>query len=63
MIKTHNNIYYFPTYKDAKEYAITNRHPTDRIIAYELGYAIQLRVSGPYVGSDDKVWLRGKINA
>lgn len=46
----HKGIYYWPSFEAAREYAIERGHPTDRIISYQLGWAIQLRVSGPYVG-------------
>lgn len=49
-MKTRKGIYYFPSYESARDYAIAHGAPTDRIIPYELGWAIQLRVSGPYVG-------------
>lgn len=49
---TKKGIYYFETYKLARDYALANSFPTDRIIYYELGWAIQLKVSGPYVGSN-----------
>lgn len=50
MRKTYQGIYYFTTYAEAKEYATDNALPTDRIIAYGRGWAIQLRISGPYAG-------------
>jgi hypothetical protein len=43
-------IYYFPTYEDARSHAQRHGLPTDRLIRYGLGWAIQLRVSGPYAG-------------
>ncbi len=46
----HKGIFYFATRPDALTYANQHQHPTSRIIAYERGYAIQLRKSGPYVG-------------
>lgn len=49
-MKTRKGVYYFPTYKEAREYATTHSYPTDRIIRYEIGWAIQLRISGPYAG-------------
>lgn len=45
-------VYYFPTYEAARAYAQNRGYPTDRIIPYTIGWAIQLRVSGPYVGPD-----------
>lgn len=52
MNKLHNGVRYFPTYTAAREYAQTFGFPTDRIIYYGRGWAIQLRISGPYVGDD-----------
>lgn len=46
-------VYYFETYPLARAYAQRVGAPTDRIIAYELGWAIQLHKSGPYVGPYD----------
>jgi hypothetical protein len=40
---------YFPTFAAARAHAIACGYPTDRIIEYGRGWAIQLRVSGPYV--------------
>jgi hypothetical protein len=51
--KTHEGIYYFQSFQTARNYAVKHQYPTDRIIPYELGWAIQLRISGPYVGYDD----------
>ena len=49
-MKTYKDIFYFPTFDTARQYANRFGYPTDRIIAYTRGWAIQLRVSGPYVG-------------
>ena len=49
---TYKGTYYFDDYNDAKKYAIANKFPTNRIIDYERGWAIQLKVSGGYVGPD-----------
>ena len=51
-MKLHKGDFYFPSYSIAREYAVENGHPTDRIIEYQIGWAIQLRVSGPYVGPE-----------
>ena len=45
---THKGIHYFRTYELARAYAVAHGMPTDRLIHYTLGWAIQLRVSGPY---------------
>ena len=49
---TRKGIYYFPTYEAARDYAVLKGFHTHRIIQYELGWAIQLRVSGPYAGPE-----------
>lgn len=42
-------IYYFPTYQLARDYM--REHSVGlRIVEYQLGYAIQLQLSGSYVG-------------
>ncbi len=48
--KVSKGIYYFDSYKLARDYASLFGYPTNRIINYDLGWAIQLRISGPYVG-------------
>ncbi len=48
--KTLKDIFYFSGYTTAKDYALDHSFPTDRIIGFNRGWAIQLRVSGPYVG-------------
>lgn len=52
--KTRKNIYYFKTYQTAKNYAISNDWNTDRIIAYQIGWAIQKCKSGDYYGPKDE---------
>jgi hypothetical protein len=47
----YKKIFYFETMHDAKAYALTHGFPVNRIIPYQRGWAIQLRVSGPYVGN------------
>lgn len=42
--------YYFETHDDARSYALQHGYPTDRIIAYSRGWAIQGGVSGDYAG-------------
>jgi hypothetical protein len=53
-MRIYKGVYYFPTYKTAKNYAEENNFPTNRIIRYGRGHAIQLKVSGSYVGSEQK---------
>jgi hypothetical protein len=52
---THKNIWYFPTFAAARSHATIHRLPTDRIIYYGRGWAIQYRAGGPYVGPYDSV--------
>lgn len=56
--KAHKGIYYFPSYQEAKKYAIEHNHPSNRIIEYERGWAIQKRISGPYVGNEKEFNLK-----
>lgn len=54
-------IYYFPTFEAARDHARSVGAPTDRIIHYGLGWVIQWRVSGPYVGPETpSLFYRGK---
>lgn len=49
-VRVSKGIYYFPTYQLAQTYM--QEHGVGlRIVEYGLGYAIQLRISGPYVGA------------
>ncbi|WP_166297118.1 hypothetical protein [Bradyrhizobium sp. 2S1] len=47
---TRKGIFYWPTFEAARDFATARSLPTGRIIGYGLGWAIQLHVSGPYVG-------------
>ena len=49
-VRMHQNVYYWPTYTEARTFARDNEFPTDRIIYYELGWAVQIGISGDYVG-------------
>lgn len=49
-IKCSKGIYYFPDYVLARQYAFDHNYPATRIRSYLKGWAIQLRISGPYVG-------------
>ena len=51
-MKTYKGIFYFPSRESAESYARKNGFPLNRIIAYGRGYAIQTKVSGPYVGPE-----------
>ena len=57
-MKTHKGIYYFKTTADAREWAKKNGWPTDRIIEYQIGYAIQAGINGNYAGPNinPKYW-------
>lgn len=48
--RVRKNNYYFPTREAALAYAELNGLPTARIIEYQIGWAIQKQVSGPYAG-------------
>ncbi len=50
MSTTRKGVTYFPDYADARAAALNAGLPIDRIISYGLGWAVQLRVSGPYAG-------------
>ncbi len=60
-MKAYKGIYYFPCnwpkasgWRAAHDYAIKHGWPTNRIISYSRGWAIQTRISGPYVGPGTK---------
>ena len=50
--KISKGTYYFPTQKTARAWAEKSGWPTDRIIEYEKGYAVQSGKSGNYAGPD-----------
>lgn len=52
-MRVYRGVYYFPSYETARAYAASVGAPTDRIIWYTRGWAIQWRISGPYVGPND----------
>jgi len=47
---THKGVYYFASVELAKDYAEKNGYPTNRIIHYGLGWAIQGGNGGDYAG-------------
>jgi hypothetical protein len=49
-LKTHRGIYYWPTLVAARTWAVEHGWPTDRLIGYERGYAVQAYKSGYYAG-------------
>jgi hypothetical protein len=52
-MKTIKGIYYFDTYKEAKEFAMTHNWPTKFIRSYQRGCAIQRGISSCYLGPDN----------
>jgi len=50
--KVRKGIYYFATYSAAREWAQAHGWPTDRINAFEIGWAIQAGDSGSYAGPE-----------
>lgn len=49
-MKLHKGVYYFSNYDTARSYARKKNIDYHKIVCYELGWAIQIRCSGPYVG-------------
>jgi hypothetical protein len=48
------NVVYFHDYSDAREHK--NRYaPNGRIVSYGLGWAVQVRISGPYLNAKGEV--------
>jgi hypothetical protein len=54
MPKLRKGVYYFESFQAARSHAESNGLPTDRIIPYQIGWAIQLKVSGPYAGIESE---------
>jgi hypothetical protein len=52
LAKLRRDIWYWPSYETARAFAEANDLPTDRIISYQAGWAIQYRKSGPYVSAE-----------
>lgn len=50
--KLKKDVWYWPTYQEARQWARNNNWPTERIIAYRLGWAVQAYESGYYAGPD-----------
>lgn len=53
--RVRRGIFYWPTYRDARAYRdahVSTANPKIKpcIVGYQVGYAIQLWTSGPYVG-------------
>jgi hypothetical protein len=49
-MRIYKGVFYFPTFQAARDYAQAHGYPADRLNSFERGWAIQLRISGPYVG-------------
>lgn len=45
-VRYRKGIAYFQSFEQARE--ISKRLPGSRVVVYQLGYAIQYRISGPY---------------
>jgi len=54
--KTFKGITYWPTFITARDFAVANKLPADRIISYGRGWAIQREVSGPYWNATTGTW-------
>jgi len=50
-MRTSKGIYYFPNYQTAREYARKRSIIFHKIICYGLGWAIQYKPYGEYVGT------------
>jgi len=57
---THKGVFYFTERESAHAWAVDNEWPTDRIIPYGLGYAVQACVSGRYAGPDEHPYTHGE---
>lgn len=55
-MRTVKGVTYFGGYTTARQYALDAGLPTDRIIAYGLGWAIQREKSGPYWNAEIQGW-------
>ena len=51
--RTRKGIWYWPSYDAARQGATLHGWPIHRIIRYELGWAAQRAISGPYLGPDE----------
>ena len=49
LARLHRGIWYWPSYETARDFAMQHDLPTDRIISYQRGWAIQLGKSKAYV--------------
>lgn len=54
-MRVRKGVCYWPTFQEARDVRdrVKAEHPEARVVHYGLGWAVQLRVSGPYVGRDD----------
>lgn len=49
-VKVHKGTWHFPTRHGAENAALKARLPLKNIVDYQLGFAVQLHKSGPYLG-------------
>lgn len=63
--KVSKGICYWPTSASAVQIAIDLRveFPQARVVSYELGYAIQVRNSGDYLGPNFRPSMENAMNA
>ena len=54
--KIHKGVTYFNSRENAILYAETHNLPTERIIEYGYGFAIQKYMSGSYYDAINKIW-------
>lgn len=49
-MKIRKGVYYYKRYETALALVneLQNEYPDSRVVHYELGYAVQYRISGPY---------------
>ncbi len=50
-MKVRKGICYWPTFIEAR--AVSEQFAGSRVVEYGVGWAVQLRISGPYVGPED----------
>lgn len=50
MVVLRKGVYYFSTMREAHTYAWLSGHRSYRLVPYALGWAVQRRKSGPYLG-------------
>ena len=63
--KVSQGILYFPKYELARKYAkeLQTEFPNIRPIEYQLGYALQIEVSGDYIGPNMRPSMENAMRA